>query len=67
MIDALYDIVVLIKDFIISIVRGLGVLVQSLSFVAQNFNAAGLWMPSYIFLIMSVCLLLIIVLRVIGR
>lgn len=67
MIDALYDIVVLIKDFIVSIVRGLGVLVQSLSFVAQNFNLASVWMPSYIFLIMSVCLLLIIVLRVIGR
>ncbi len=67
MIDALYDFVVLIKDFVISLVRGTSVLVQSLSFLVQNINLASVWMPSYVFLIMSVCVLLIVVLRVIGR
>ena len=67
MIDALYDFVVLIKDFVISLVRGTSVLVQTLSFVVQNINLSSVWMPSYVFLILSVCVLLIVVLRVIGR
>lgn len=67
MIDALFDIVTLIKDFIISIVDGLSLLIRSLSFIVQQSNLAAVWMPSYVFTVMTVCLLLIVVLRVIGR
>lgn len=66
--DALYEFIVLIKDFVISILEGLYVLVQTLGFIVSGAGQGYMsWMPSAISAVMTVALILIIVLRVIGR
>lgn len=67
MIDALYDFVIMLKDTVISVIEGLSVLVQSLGFVINYASTGMSWMPSYISLIISSALILIVVLRIVGR
>lgn len=65
MIDALFDIVKMIGDFLSSIISGLKALVEAL-FVIQGINqTASIWMPSFVFGIFSIGVILMIVLRIV--
>lgn len=66
MIEGLTEFITLIKDFIIGIVEGLITLVQSLIFVF-NISTNITWMPVYMYSIMTLCLVIVIVLRIVGR
>lgn len=67
MIDGLLDFIVMIKDFILSLINGLAILIQSLTFVLGINVSAGVWMPTLMVNIMGCSLILIIVLRIVGR
>ena len=67
MIDGFLDFITMIKDFLLSIINGLKVFVESLLFVV-NLNATSFsWLPSAVVSFMFVSLTLIVVLRVVGR
>lgn len=67
MIDALFDFVTMIKDFVMSLIDGLGTLLNALFFVVGIVPGAARWMPGFLFSFVSVAVTLIIVLRIIGR
>lgn len=67
MIDGLKEFVVMIKDFLLSLINGLGTLVNSLAHISGIATQASWWMPSALFSMMILSLTIIIVLRVIGR
>lgn len=67
MLGAFKDIVTMLKDFIMSIINGLSILITSLASVKQLTDLAAAWMPSLVFTVMIVGVALIVVLRVIGR
>lgn len=67
MIDGLKEFVVMIKDFILSLINGLATLVESLAHISGISSQAAWWMPSALFSVMILSLTIIIVLRVIGR
>lgn len=67
MIDALYNFVVMIKDFVMSLISGLGTLLNALFFVIGIVPGSARWMPSFMFSFVTVAVTLIIVLRIIGR
>lgn len=67
MLDGFLDFITMIKDFLLSIINGLRVFVESLLFVV-NLNATSLsWLPTAVVSVMAVSLVLIVVLRVVGR
>lgn len=66
-IDALYDFVILLKDQVISIIEGLFVLVQSLGYILTYASQGFVWMPTFISTIIPSAVILIIVLRIVGR
>lgn len=67
MIDGLLDFVTMIKDFLLSIISGLKVFVESLFFIV-NLNATSFtWLPTAVVSFMAVSLTLIVLLRVVGR
>lgn len=67
MIDALYNFVVMIKDFVMSLIDGLSTLLNSLFFVIGIVPGSARWMPGYLFSFVTVAVTLLIVLRIIGR
>lgn len=67
MIDALKEFVVMIKDFLLSLINGLAALVEALAHISGISSQASWWMPSALFSVMILSLTIIIVLRIIGR
>lgn len=67
MIDGLKEFVVMIKDFILSLINGLATLVEALAHISGISSQASWWMPSALFSVMILALTLIIVLRIVGR
>lgn len=67
MIDALFDFVVMIKDFVMSFIDGMTTLSDSLLAIVSMFFDLGRWMPAYLVGIILVTGPLLIMLRVIGR
>lgn len=65
MIDSLYNIVKMIGDFISSFISGLKALVEALNAVSQVSSMAGFWMPTVIFSVFAVGVILSMVLRII--
>lgn len=67
MLDGLLEFITMVKDFLLSILNGLKVFVESLLFI-MNLNATSLsWLPTAVVSVMGVSLVLIVVLRVVGR
>ena len=66
MAEGLRSFLILLKDFILGIVEGLWTLVNSLKFVFE-ISTDITWMPTFMYSVMSLCLVIIIVLRVVGR
>lgn len=67
MLDGFLDFITMIKDFLLSLINGLKVLVESLLFIV-NLNATSFsWLPTAVVSVMAVSLFLIAVLRVVGR
>lgn len=67
MIDGLKEFVVMIKDFILSLINGLATLVEAFAHISGISSQASWWMPSALFSVMILALTLIIVLRIVGR
>lgn len=67
MIDALFDFVVMIKDFVLSMIDGMATYISSLGFVVGLVGTGTSWMPVYLGQIAVVSVGLIFVLRIIGR
>lgn len=66
MIEGLTEFITLIKDFLVGLVQGLLTLVQSLIFVF-DISTDITWMPAFMYSVMSLCLVIVIVLRIVGR
>lgn len=66
MLEGLTEFITLIKDFLVGLVQGLLTLVQSLIFVF-NISMDITWMPAFMYSVMSLCLVIVIVLRIVGR
>lgn len=66
MVEGLRSFLILLKDFILGIVEGLWTLVNSLKFVFE-ISTDITWMPAFMYSVMTLCLVIIIVLRVVGR
>ena len=66
MLEGFVEIITLIKDFLIGIVEGLTTLVKSLIFVF-DISTNITWMPAFMYSVMSLCLVIVIVLRIVGR
>lgn len=66
MLEGFVEIITLIKDFLIGIVEGLTTLVKSLIFVF-DISMDITWMPAFMYSVMSLCLVIVIVLRIVGR
>lgn len=66
MLEGLQSFLILLKDFILGIVEGLWTLVNSLKFVFE-ISTDITWMPAFMYSVMTLCLVIIIVLRVVGR
>ena len=66
MLEGLTEFITLIKDFLIGIVQGMITLVQSLIFVF-DISMDITWMPAFMYSVMSLCLVIVIVLRIVGR
>lgn len=65
--NALFDFFDIIKESVISFFEGLFTLATALSDVLQSATFVGLWMPSGIAMIVSVGVVLVIILRLVGR
>lgn len=65
--DALFDFVVLIKDFIISLIAGLEILLSAFRYILTVQGTSLAWMPSFVSAVIPVALILIVVLRIVGR
>lgn len=66
MLEGLTEFITLIKDFLIGIVQGMITLVQSLIFVFR-ISMDITWMPMFMYSVMTLCLVIVIVLRIVGR
>lgn len=66
MLEGLTEFITLIKDYLVGVVEGLITLVQSLVFVFDISHDVT-WMPVYMHAVMSLCLAIVIVLRIVGR
>lgn len=66
MLEGLTEFITLVKDFLIGIVKGLTTLVQSLAFVF-DISTDITWMPAFMYSVMTLCLVIVIVLRIVGR
>lgn len=67
MLDGLFEFITLIKDFIMSLINGLFTMIESLAYVVEVSAESIIWMPSFMFSIMSCTLVLIVVFRIVGR
>lgn len=67
MIDALFEFVQFIKDFVLSLIDGLMTFGESLWQIYEVNASAAIWMPGYLVSVMMMAMVLIIVLRLIGR
>ena len=66
-IDGLKEFVSSVWDFLYSIISGLKVLVETLSSIPMLTSTMVIWFPSAAFTVLSLAVILIIVLRVVGR
>lgn len=67
MLDALFEFLVMIKDFVMSIIDGMATLLQSLYFLTSVPVTAVVWMPEFLFSLCMVSMTLLVVLRIVGR
>lgn len=63
------DIIKMIGDYIAGILEGMLTLLESFAFILGIGNSATIftWMPSIVVSVMSLSLVLVVVLRVVGR
>lgn len=63
------DIIKMIGDYIAGILEGMLTLIETLAFILGIGNSATLftWLPSAVVSVMSLSLILIVLLRVVGR
>ena len=66
-IDGLKEFVSSVWDFLYSIITGLKLLVETLSSIPTLTATMVIWFPSAAFTVLSLAVILIIVLRVVGR
>ena len=64
-----YDIIKIIGDYISGIIEGMLTLIESLAFIVGIGSSATIfvWLPSAVVSVMSLSLIIVVVLRVIGR
>lgn len=67
MIDGFLDFITMIKDFLLSLIYGLKVFVESLLFIVDLNATSFTWLPAAVVSFMAVSLTLIVLLRVVGR
>ena len=65
--DGLKELVQIIGDYLYSFVHGMTALIGSLGAVFKLSADGAWWMPSAVFTVMSLALVLIFVLRILGR
>lgn len=65
--DGLWDFLKMIGDFLMSTIEGLVSVFRAFLLISNLSGRAASWMPGAIFSIFSVSVLLIVMLRVVGR
>lgn len=67
--SGLFDIIKMIGDYIAGILEGMLTLIESFAFIVGIGNSvtAFTWLPSAVVSVMSLSLILIVILRVVGR
>lgn len=65
--EGLKEFMDMIKDYIMSLIDGLAALVSALGSISSLSSGLGQWMPTTVFTFISLSVILIIILRIIGR